>query len=213
MLGVLLASRNTDFWCFVIRWGGWNGDERVGSLSVVWSFKEIKPTRQAWFRCHFEQVRWRAYSHEHKIGVISSTVGHCAAAGSGGSGSLWVIVVGPHDVTMVKGTTSGTQLLLLLFGFSVQHYSVLVGSLVCRKFVSSVYKGIVNIIGSGSNIFSCMLFFCPPRLFFLWVCLRAAQRFLPWHSFALVFSILKVCLCSWSWTFAKQSLHLLQAHI
>lgn len=157
MLGVRLASRNTDFWCFVIRWGGWNGDERVGSLSVVWSFKEIKPTRQAWFRCHFEQVRWRAYSHEYKIGVISSTVGHCVAAGSGGSGSLWVIVVGPHDVTMVKGTTSETQLLLLRFGFSVQHYPVLVGSLVCRNFVSSVYKGSVNIIGSGSNIFSCML--------------------------------------------------------
>lgn len=53
------------------------------------------------------------------------------------------------------------------------------GSLVCRIFVSLVYKGSVNITGSVSNIFSCnafWVFFC---LFFLWACLRAAQRFLP----------------------------------
>lgn len=41
-------------------------------------------------------------------------MGCCVAAASGRSARLWVMVVGTHNMSVVKGTTSGTRSLLLL---------------------------------------------------------------------------------------------------
>ena len=75
-----------------------------------------------------------------------------------------MIVVGPHNMSVVKGTTSGTRLLVLLpwdlcITLSIISFSGLEGAQVCRNLVPVVCKGSGNIVGAGSNIFSCMFFF------------------------------------------------------
>lgn len=138
-------------------------------------------------------------------------MGYYVAAGSGRSDSLWHIVVGPRDMSMVNGTTSGSWLLVLLpwdpsITLSITLFSGLQGAIVCRNLLPIAYKSSGNVTGVGSNFFLAFFILFFFSWHFLWPCLKAAQIFLPLHSFAPVFSSLKVCLCDWSCSFAKPRL-------
>lgn len=72
-------------------------------------------------------------------------------------------MVGHPNMSVVKRTAPGTQLLVLLpwdfcITLSITLFSHLEGALGCRNLVPVVCKGSGNITGAGSNIFSCVFF-------------------------------------------------------